>query len=184
MTANESPGVSEGRRTISAPAPTTGAGARGTSGYRAAVARLTGAQKRAKGGPAYTIYVNRWFGGRLAALGYVWGLTPNVVTAISAAFSLIGVASLALLDGAAVLAAPFLLVGYAFDAADGQLARLRGGGSVVGEWLDHMVDAVKITSLHLAVLIHLYRFTDLSSAWFLVPIGFTLSSVTHYIAYL
>ena len=37
-----------------------------------------------------------------------------------------------------------LVVGYALDAADGQLARLRGGGSVAGEWLDHVVDAVKI----------------------------------------
>ena len=51
-----------------------------------------------------------------------------------------------------------LVVGYAFDAADGQLARLRGGGIIAGEWLDHMVDAIKVASLHLAVLVGLYRF--------------------------
>lgn len=152
--------------------------------YRAAVARLAGAQKRARGGPAYTIYVNRWIGGRLAALAYVRGLTPNVLTSISAVCSLIGVASIALVDGAAPLAPLLLLVGYAFDAADGQLARLRGGGSLAGEWLDHMVDAVKTATLHLAVLIHLYRFTDLADPWLLVPVGFTVTAVTHYFAYL
>jgi phosphatidylglycerophosphate synthase len=152
--------------------------------YRAAVDRLNGAQKRAKGGPAYTIYVNRWLGGRLAALAYTLGLTPNVVTVISAICSLLGIATLALDERAALLAAPLLLAGYALDSADGQLARLRGGGSLVGEWLDHLVDAVKIASLHLAVLIHLYRFADVAEAWLLVPIGFTVSNITSYSAYL
>jgi phosphatidylglycerophosphate synthase len=175
----DSPGVREARRMAAA----TRIDARETASYRATVARLQHAQKRAKGGPAYTIFVNRWFGGRLAALAYVRGLTPNMVTAISAAFSLAGVVLLVLAPVTAVLAALLLLVGYAFDAADGQLARLRGGGSTAGEWLDHMVDAVKITALHLAVLVHLYRFSDLSNVWLLVPIGFTLSSVMHFFAY-
>ena len=105
-------------------------------------------------------------------------MTPNQVTAISAALSFAGIAVLALVQpswwmGALVCVA--LVLGYAFDAADGQLARLRGGGSISGEWLDHMVDAAKITSLHLAVLISVYRFFDLGSAgWLLVPIGFVL----------
>lgn len=37
--------------------------------------------------------------------------------------------------------------GYACDSADGQLARLRYGGSAAAEWLDPAVDAGKILSL-------------------------------------
>ena len=84
----------------------------------------------------------------------------------------------------AAVAAPLLAIGYALDAADGQLARLRGGGSLSGEWLDHSVDSVKITALHLAVLIHFYRFTDLDAAWLLVPIGFTVVAVALFFAQL
>jgi phosphatidylglycerophosphate synthase len=43
-----------------------------------------------------------------------------------------------------------LVLGYALDAADGQLARLRGGGSSLGEWLDHMIDSAKVVGPHLA----------------------------------
>jgi phosphatidylglycerophosphate synthase len=146
--------------------------------YADVVARLAGAQKHTPGAPAYSRYVNRPLGRRLAAAGYLTGLTPNIITGISAAFSFAGIAVIALVrptwwSGIVVCLA--LVVGYAFDAADGQLARLRGGGSHAGEWLDHMVDAAKITALHLAVLIAAYRFFDLGSAgWLLVPIGFVL----------
>ena len=104
------------------------------------------------------------------------GLTPNMVTALSAAFTGTGIALLALVRpslpmGLAVTAC--LVVGYALDAADGQLARLRGGGSPAGEWLDHMVDAVKASSLHLAVLIGFYRFGTGEAEWLLlVPVGY------------
>jgi phosphatidylglycerophosphate synthase len=64
-------------------------------------------------------------------------------------------------------------VGYAFDAADGQLARLRGGGSLAGEWLDHMIDAAKVSSLHVAVAISVYRWFAWAIGWVLVPLGFT-----------
>ncbi len=157
---------------VAAPPPPT------REGYADVVARLAGAQKHTPGAPAYSRYVNRPLGRRLAAAGYVTGLTPNIVTGISAAFSVAGIAVIALVrptwwSGIVVCLA--LVVGYAFDAADGQLARLRGGGSLAGEWLDHMVDAAKITGLHLAVLVAAYRFFDLgSAAWLLVPIGFVL----------
>lgn len=149
----------------------------GRESYADIVARLAGAQKHTPGAPAYSRYVNRPLGRRLAAMGYLLGLTPNLITGISAAFSFAGIAVLALVrpslwSGIVVCLA--LVVGYAFDAADGQLARLRGGGSHAGEWLDHMVDAAKITALHLAVLISAYRFFDLPTGWLLVPIGFVL----------
>ncbi|MTD12742.1 CDP-alcohol phosphatidyltransferase [Nakamurella sp. YIM 132087] len=144
---------------------------------RDVVAALSAAQKTSKGAPAYSRFVNRPAGRVLAAIAYRAGATPNGVTAVSALFSFTGIALLALVRPtwwSGVLVAVCLVVGYAFDAADGQLARLRGGGSAAGEWLDHMVDALKISTLHLAVLVGLFRFTELADAWMLVPIGFAV----------
>jgi phosphatidylglycerophosphate synthase len=152
---------------------------RPAEGYRATVARLASAQKgAARGAPAYSIYVNRKLGRFIAAGAYLAGLTPNAVTAVSAAFTFTGIVLLATVPPVwwlGVLVWVLLAVGYAFDSADGQVARLRGGGSAAGEWLDHVVDALKISSLHIAVLISAYRFFDLpSDAWLLVPIGFSI----------
>jgi phosphatidylglycerophosphate synthase len=142
------------------------------------LARLGGAQKGARGAPAYSRFVNRRMGRYLAAAAYHAGLTPNAVTAISAAFSATGIAVLALVAPSwpmGVLVGLCLAVGYAFDSADGQLARLRGGGSPAGEWLDHMVDSVKTSGLHLALLVGLYRFQPVERGpLLLVPVGFCL----------
>jgi phosphatidylglycerophosphate synthase len=146
--------------------------------------RLAAAQKGAQGAPAYSRFVNRKLGRVLAALAFHAGLTPNAVTAISAAFTATGIALLALVApsipmGMAVAAC--LIVGYALDAADGQLARLRGGGSPAGEWLDHMVDAVKASSLHLAVLIGFFRFETVDPGpLLLVPIGYCIVDAVLY----
>lgn len=89
----------------------------------------------------------------IAAAAFQAGLTPNIVTLISATLTFTALALVALVEPSAWLGvglALLLALGYAFDAADGQLARLRGGGSASGEWLDHMVDATKISCLHLA----------------------------------
>lgn len=150
---------------------------------RAAHGRLKAAQKTAKGVSLYSRYVNRPVGRWLAAGAYGLGLTPNQVTAISAAFSLAAVVSLAVGApswglGAAVWLG--LAVGFAFDSADGQLARLRGGGSAAGEWLDHVVDCAKLTALHTAVLLTSYRHPDhfgADGAWLLVPLGFQFAAV-------
>jgi phosphatidylglycerophosphate synthase len=143
--------------------------------------RLGAAQKGAKGAPAYSRFVNRKLGRVLAALAYHAGLTPNAVTGISAVFTFTGIGLLALVRpswGMGLAVTACLVLGYAFDAADGQLARLRGGGSAAGEWLDHMVDSVKIASLHLAVLVGLYRFQPVDSETaLLLPIGFSIVSV-------
>lgn len=143
------------------------------------VRRLAGAQKPpAKGSPAYSRFVNRKIGRVIAAAAYQLGLTPNQVTFISAAFSAVSVAAVALVEPnwwVGVLVCVGLLVGYAFDSADGQLARLRGGGTPAGEWLDHVVDSIKTTALHLAVLIGWYRHYDVANVeLLLLPIGFTL----------
>ena len=152
---------------------------------RSALTALRSAQKTSKGGPAYSVLINRRLGRVFAAAAYVLGRTPNQVTAVSALFTFGGVATIALASPTAVTAAAvcaLLVIGYALDAADGQLARLRGGGSVVGEWLDHVVDSVKLASLHLAVLISWYRFEDRSDAELLVPIGYQIvSSVVFFV---
>lgn len=125
------------------------------------VARLSSAQKTSKGAPAYSRFVNRRAGRYLAACAYHLGWTPNAVTGVSALCSLAGIMLVFLVRPSAwmgVAVTLCLAVGYALDSADGQLARLRGGGSPVGEWLDHVVDAAKISALHLAVLVSFYRF--------------------------
>jgi phosphatidylglycerophosphate synthase len=147
-------------------------------GFTATLRRLAGAQKPpAKGSPAYSRFVNRKIGRVLAAGSFQLGLTPNQVTFISAAFSALGIGMIALVQptpAVAVTITAALLLGYAFDSADGQLARLRGGGSPAGEWLDHVVDSVKTSALHLAVLIGWYQHYRVDVQTLLIPIGFTL----------
>jgi phosphatidylglycerophosphate synthase len=153
----------------------------GEESLRQTLGRLGAAQKGAKGAPAYSRFVNRKLGRLLAAVAFHLRLTPNAVTAISAVFTFSGIAVLALVPGSwavGVVVSLLLVIGYAFDAADGQLARLRGGGSPAGEWLDHMVDALKIASLHLALLVGLYRFAPVERGpWLLLPLGFSVVSV-------
>ncbi|QKW46059.1 CDP-alcohol phosphatidyltransferase family protein [Streptomyces microflavus] len=147
---------------------------------------LRGAQKSAKGVSLYSRYVNRPAGRVLAAGAYRAGLTPNHVTLVSAAFTYAALAAVALVEpswtlGLAVYAA--LAVGFAFDSADGQLARLTGRGGPDGEWLDHVVDCGKLLLVHAAVLISFYRFGELpSDAWLLLPLGFQLAAVVTFCA--
>jgi phosphatidylglycerophosphate synthase len=152
--------------------------------HRALVARLGGAQKGAKGAPAYSRFVNRRLGRQLAAAAYQANLSPNQVTVLSALFSAAGITVLALMRPSVltgVLVAGLLLLGYALDSADGQLARLRRASSTAGEWLDHMIDSAKISALHCAVLVSLYRFFNLgSSAYLLVPLGFCIVAAVHF----
>ena len=158
----------------------------GSPRHREIVKALSGAQKSSKGAPAYSRYINRRAGRHLAALAYRLGLTPNAVTAVSAAFSFAGIAILVLvpsswLGGVAVTFG--LVIGYALDSADGQLARLRGGGSVSGEWLDHIVDATKISTLHLATLVAAYRFFPIEDVrWLLIPISFAVVAAVAFFA--
>ncbi|GAA4359810.1 CDP-alcohol phosphatidyltransferase family protein [Angustibacter luteus] len=153
-------------------------------GFRETRQRLSQAQKTTKGAPAYSRYVNRPLGRSFAAAAYLLGRTPNQVTAVSACFTYAAIAVVFLVRPqwwVGVLVAALLVLGYALDAADGQLARLRGGGSPAGEWLDHMFDAGKVATLHLAVLVAVYRFYDVADGWLLVPLAFSaVSSVAFF----
>lgn len=152
-----------------------GRAAHRTESYRETLGRLASAQKKAGlHAPAYSRFVNRKLGRLLAAWAYRTGFTPNTVTLISAAFTYIGIILLAVYPPSWALGfavALLLVVGYAFDSADGQLARLRGGGSPAGEWLDHMADAIKISALPICLAIGLYRSESVPSGWLLVPLA-------------
>lgn len=163
-------------------------------GFSEALADLKNRQKTSKGAPAYSRLVNRRLGRLLAATAYVLGLTPNQVTAISGLFTYAGIGCIALFEPTIVVSVSvtlLLVIGYALDAADGQLARLRGGGSVAGEWLDHLVDAGKIGLLHGAVLINWFRFdyeapptpgSGIGSPVLLVPLAYmVVASVLFFI---
>ncbi|WP_317983393.1 CDP-alcohol phosphatidyltransferase family protein [Microbacterium hominis] len=151
-----------------------------------AYALLGSAQKgRGRGAPAYSLYVNRPVGRVIAAGAYTWGLSPNQVTAVSAVLTFTGVALLALVPPSTALGIGvwlLLAAGYAWDSADGQVARLRGGGSLAGEWLDHVVDAAKLVSLHVAVAIGAFRFFGMPLAWTLVPLGFAIVATVTFFA--
>lgn len=153
--------------------------------FRTSVAGLIAAQKTSKGAPAYSRYVNRRLGRYLAALAHVARLQPNQVTAVSAVCTFLGIALLVWLEpvpGVAVAVSLLLVLGYALDSADGQLARLTGTGSRAGEWLDHTVDAVKVGCIHLAVLVCWWRFFDLDARWLLVPLVFQILATVHFVS--
>lgn len=143
--------------------------------YWEILAKLAHAQKSAsRSAPAYSRFVNRKLGRLIAAWAYRQGLRPNVVTAISAVFTFTGIGFLAAFPPSAVQGisvALLLIVGYAFDSADGQVARLSGRGSPAGEWLDHVVDATKVVVLPLALAIGMYRFDGPGPGWLLVPLA-------------
>ncbi|SEF55144.1 CDP-alcohol phosphatidyltransferase [Actinacidiphila yanglinensis] len=149
--------------------------------YTGALRELRDAQKSAKGVSLYSRYVNRPVGRVLAAGAYRAGLSPNQVTLISAAFSGAAIALVATEPpswGLAVAVYAALVIGFAFDSADGQLARLLRKGGPAGEWLDHVVDCAKITALHAAVLVTFYRHFALpGDGWLLLPLGFQLAAV-------
>jgi phosphatidylglycerophosphate synthase len=149
--------------------------------YGEALRRLREAQKSAKGVSLYSRYVNRPVGRVLAAGAYKARLSPNQVTLVSGAFSAAGIIAIAVGRpswGLAVAVYAALVIGFAFDSADGQLARLLKKGGPAGEWLDHVVDCAKITALHAAVLITFYRHFELPyDGWLLLPLGFQLAAV-------
>lgn len=145
---------------------------------RVAYANLARAQKPSYGTPAYSRFINRPFGRALAAVAASVGLSPNQVSMLSASCSFIAIAVLASLPPSLVMAltvSGLLVLGYAFDSADGQVARLLGLRSRFGEWLDHMIDSAKTSTLHLAVLVQLARFTDVEVSVLILPMAYLVA---------
>lgn len=150
----------------------------GPQSLKLTLARLKDAQKPPYGVAAWSRFVNRPLGRYFAAAAYHGGLTPNQVSIVSGVFTYSGIVLIAVAAPrplVSVLVGILLVIGYAIDSADGQVARLTGRGSLLGEWLDHMLDCAKIASIHLAVLVHLYRFADNLSGWkLLLPLAYSI----------
>jgi phosphatidylglycerophosphate synthase len=135
----------------------------------AALASLGRAQKPGGGVPGYTRWINRRLARYVAAVAHASGLSPNAVTVLSAVFSTAGLAMLVAFPPHPMLGlivAALLAFGYLLDSADGQVARLGKTGSKQGEWLDHVVDAIRTPTIHLAVVVALWRWTD-APGWLL-----------------
>ena len=111
----------------------------------------------------YGRQVNRRLGGLLARVAFDLGLRPNHVTALSGLTSAVAVATLVLVRPSltsGVVVWFCVVLAYALDSADGQLARLRGGGTPSGEWFDHTLDAARVVAMHSGVLVMTYRFYE------------------------
>ena len=148
--------------------------------YAEAWHRLRDAQKGKRGVSLYSRWINRPLGRVFAAAAATAGIGPNAVTAVSALVTIAGVVVVAaapMTVAAGVAAAALFVLGFALDAADGQVARLTGASSRAGEWLDHVVDAGKMVAVHAAVLVGFSGADRHGGFWLLVPLAYALVSV-------
>ena len=158
-------------------------------GFRETLKQLNSAQKSGAGVPAYTRWVNRRVARVFAAAAVKVGLGPNGVTALSASVSVLGMLLMvflppSLLQGLGV--ALLFALGYALDSADGQVARVTGASSPAGEWLDHVVDAMRTPAMHLTILVGFIKypaafpFTGWQLWW--LPLAFTVLVTGHFMS--
>jgi len=121
-------------------------------------------------------------------MAYALRLKPNDVTAVSAVLSATGIAVLAFSDITTltgIVVAIWLALGYAFDSADGQLARLTKSGGPSGEWLDHVVDMAKTVLLPGAIVFSLVTHANPVNAGLIgLTVGFATVSVVAFFAWL
>ncbi|XJV90332.1 CDP-alcohol phosphatidyltransferase family protein [Glutamicibacter creatinolyticus] len=114
-------------------------------------------------------------------------MTPNQVTLSSMVISFAGIALIAWGPpniAMCLTAVLLLLLGYALDSADGQLARLLGTGGPAGEWLDHVVDALRLPAFHLGVAVGLYLRPEAQTWTVGLAAGFALLASTWFIGQL
>lgn len=155
------------------------------SRYLTARSGLEGAQKPSNGVPAYTRWINRRLARYAAAAAFALRISPNGVTAVSALLTFAGLAFLVYQPFAmhtGVVVAILLAFGYILDSADGQVARLSRQSSLAGEWLDHVVDAVRTPAIHLTTLVSLYLYHEMPLWYFVVPMAFCLQSVGQFMS--
>ena len=122
---------------------------------------LASAQKPRAGALPYTLFVNRPIGRVLAVTSYKIRLSPDHITLISAAITYASFIYMVTLGyrtlTASAIGVALLLVGYALDSADGQLARLAQKQTVAGEWLDHTADNIKIAMFHISIVVVIFQ---------------------------
>jgi phosphatidylglycerophosphate synthase len=153
--------------------------------FTQALQLLNTAQKPGHGVPAYTRWVNRRLGRLAAAAAASFGISANGVTVLSAACSAVAIVCLAFTSASAwmgISIAVLLAAGYALDSADGQVARLTGSSSPAGEWLDHVVDCVRVPAIHLAVLVGIWQAGVLPVWTMWLPLAYALTSAGHFMS--
>lgn len=131
-------------------------GGSGRLRFGEALSRVASAQKSGAGVPAYTRWVNRRLARVVAASAASLGVSANGVTIASAAVSAVGLLILVIAPitwWIGPLVACLLALGYVLDSADGQVSRLLGTSGPAGEWLDHVIDAMRTPLIHVAVFI-------------------------------
>lgn len=106
--------------------------------------------------------VPKWLkdAGRLALLPVIrlaqaLHLTPNTVTVIG--LVIVSIASLLVFQGMLLAGAAVLLAGSLLDAVDGALARLQGGGTAFGSFLDSTLDRVGEAVLYAGIVGYFVR---------------------------
>src|SRR3954467_9989606 len=135
---------------------------------------LSLAQKGKKGVPLYCLYVNRPAGRVVAAALRNSRFGPNHLTLAGAILTygaLLWLAFGAGVEPGSALVGLALAAGFILDSADGQLARLQGRSSKLGEWLDHVLDGGRIVVLHGAVFCFLLRTTSIPALTLAVLCG-------------
>lgn len=104
------------------------------------------------GGGQWMTQVYHYAGAVMAFMASRVGLTPNQLTLTSGLLVLVAMVALLVLGFGSLVGALsvffLMVVSYALDCADGQLARATGQCSKYGAWLDHVVDAGKIFVVH------------------------------------
>ena len=123
---------------------------------------LSRAQKSKAGAPLYSRIINRPAGRVLAAIAHRLGATPDQVTVLSALCTYSGIALIALWRPTVVSA----------------------GGSKAGEWLDHVADVIKLSTIHGAIAISLFRFAELPPSVLLIPLAFGAVQNIHFFSYI
>lgn len=127
-------------------------------------------------------YVNRPLAAKLVAVVAPYPrITPNVLTGVSALFgTLAGIGFVY----APVVGALCLFVSMVVDCGDGQLARLRGGGSLYGRILDGYADYWVAISVHVGMLVSMvqsgtvlfgHRLTGIETFGFVLASGVSMA---------
>ncbi len=122
--------------------------------------QFVAASKKNGKGPLYTRYVNRNAAIPFTFLFWKLGLSPNAVSFISSLLTHTGLALLMAFQPTVAICVTvylFLAIGFVTDCCDGQLARVSGKTSRLGEWLDHSFDAIKSITVPLILGFALIR---------------------------
>ncbi|MBA2720921.1 MAG: CDP-alcohol phosphatidyltransferase family protein [Chloroflexi bacterium] len=125
--------------------------------------------------------VNRTAGAAIAVLVEANRVTPNLLSVVGLAVHAVA-ASILVLSSAPIFGSAWMAVlvlwqlAFSLDGADGQLARLRGGGSAFGAWLDTSADVVAHVMVYGALAVHVVGAVGLGGPTSAVFTGAVLSS--------